>query len=109
MPHTPDGPGIDLQEVATRNRKARTTVAQLIATNPSTSWQHVVDALADTPLLATEVTRFRARLQVMRLHRANLAAAARATLAAHRDGEPEPLSYLRDELTIQGYGLRGRP
>lgn len=109
MPHTPDDPGIDLQEVASRNRKARTTVAQFIATNPSTSWQHVADALADTPLLAAKVTRLRTRLQVMRLHRANLAAAARATLAAHHDGEPEPLSYVRDELTAQGDDLRGRP
>ncbi len=32
----------------------------------------------------------------------NLAAAARATLAADHDGEPDPLYYLRDELHAQG-------
>jgi hypothetical protein len=33
----------------------------------------------------------------------DLAAAALATIAAHQDGEPDPLSYLRDELRAQGY------
>ena len=36
-----------------------------------------------------------------RLDRANLLAAARATIAAHHDGEPDPLAYLRDELNVQ--------
>jgi hypothetical protein len=40
---------------------------------------------------------------------ANLAAAALATLMAHCDGEPDPLCYLRDELSAQGYDInRGR-
>ena len=34
----------------------------------------------------------------MRLDRANLLAAIRAALAAARDGEADPLAYLRDEL-----------
>ena len=29
---------------------------------------------------------------------ANLQAVMRTTLAAHADGEPDPLSYLRDEV-----------
>ena len=32
----------------------------------------------------------------------DLVAAARATLAAADDGEPDPLYYLRDELQAQG-------
>jgi hypothetical protein len=32
------------------------------------------------------------------MDRANLLAAMRATLAAHADGDPDPLWYLRDEL-----------
>jgi hypothetical protein len=34
----------------------------------------------------------------VRLDRANLLAAIRACLAAHADGEPDPLGYLRAEL-----------
>jgi hypothetical protein len=43
-----------------------------------------------------------------RLDRANLAAAALASIAAQHDGEPDPLSYLRDELRAQGYDPGGR-
>ena len=45
-----------------------------------------------------EVTRLSAELDRTRLDRANLRAAMRATLAAHADGEPDPMWYLRDEL-----------
>ena len=52
----------------------------------------------------------RERLTAVRLDRANLAAAGRATIAAYHDGEPDPLSYLRDELHAQGFSTeRGRP
>lgn len=47
----------------------------------------------------TEVTRLRRSLAAVRLRYADLLAAARATMAADRDGEPDPLEYLRDELT----------
>jgi hypothetical protein len=33
----------------------------------------------------------------------NLVAAARATLGAATEGEPDPLYYLRDELTATGH------
>jgi hypothetical protein len=56
------------------------------------------NAFSDVPTLAAEVTRLAAELQNTRLDRSNLLAAARATIAAHHDGEPDPLSYLRDEL-----------
>ena len=47
---------------------------------------------------AALVTRLSAERDRARLDRANLRAAMRATLAAHADGEPDPLWYLRDEL-----------
>ncbi|SHN46923.1 hypothetical protein [Cryptosporangium aurantiacum] len=46
-----------------------------------------------------ENTRLRAALTETRLRYAFLLAAARSTLAADRDGEPDPLYYLRDELS----------
>jgi hypothetical protein len=55
------------------------------------------------PALTAEIARLNAELRAVRLDRANLAAAGRATLAASRDGEPDPLSYLRDELAAQGF------
>jgi hypothetical protein len=58
---------------------------------------------ADAPALITEITQLRDGLAHARLDRANLAAAALAAIAAHHDGEPDPLCYLRDELRAQGY------
>jgi hypothetical protein len=40
-------------------------------------------------------------LAVARLRYANLLAAAHATLSAARDGEPDPLDYLAEELAAQ--------
>jgi hypothetical protein len=93
----------DLREVATRNRIARQLAAEFAAQHPADVWQHLAVAFADAPALAAEITGLRARLAGARLDRANLAAAALATIAAHADGEPDPLSYLRDELRAQGY------
>jgi hypothetical protein len=53
------------------------------------------DALADN-------ARLRRALASLRMHYANLLAAARATLTAARDGETNPLAYLVDELAAQG-------
>jgi hypothetical protein len=36
------------------------------------------------------------------MDRANLLAAMRATMAAHADGEPDPLWYVRDALDSEG-------
>jgi hypothetical protein len=68
-------------------------------------WQQLADAFAGTPSLAAEITRLRADLAGASLDRANLAAAGLAAIAAHHDGEADPLSYLRDELRAQGYRL----
>ena len=103
-------PPDDLLEVATRNRIARHTVAGFSAALPTLAdiWRYLDAALADTPALATEITRLQAGLADARLDLANLAAAALATLAAHHDREPDPLSYLRDELRGQGHNIGGR-
>lgn len=58
-------------------------------------------ALADVPVLLAEVERLSRILTWTRTDVANLLAAARATLAADRDGEADPLFYLRDEVDAQ--------
>jgi hypothetical protein len=103
----PRTPASDLQEVTTRNRAVQMIVAGLAADRPAKIWEYLIDALADTPALTAEITQLRALIAEERLDRANLAAAALATISAHRDGEADPLSYLRDELTAQGYQLAG--
>jgi hypothetical protein len=55
-------------------------------------------AIADIPLLLAEIDRLRILTTSARRHFADLLAAARATLAAHRDGEDDPLSYLHDQV-----------
>ena len=64
-------------------------------------WRHLDTALADNLTLSAEVARLNAELAATRLDRANLLAAMRAAIAAHADGEPDPLSYLRDELNAR--------
>jgi hypothetical protein len=97
--HTPRT-RISIQEAMTRNAAARDIVTGLSAAAPTLAeiWQHLERALADVPDLAAELTQLAAQLADTRLDRANLLAAMRATLTAHADGEPDPLSYLRDEL-----------
>lgn len=55
-------------------------------------------ALADIPVLLAELERLGDLLSQTRWDFANLLAAARTTLAAHYEGEPDPLDYLRDEV-----------
>ena len=74
----------DLQEVSTQHDKT------------SSALRAIATALDTIPKLCAEIRRLRARA-------ANLVAAARATLGAHDDGEPDALYYLRDELQAQGY------
>jgi hypothetical protein len=67
--------------------------------NATSALRAISAALGTIPRLAAEIRNLRTRL-------ANLVAAARATLSAHDDGEPDALYYLRDELEAQGYGPR---
>jgi hypothetical protein len=97
--HTPD----DMQEARNDGPTARYGPKSITVRFPADLWRQLVAAFADTPDLATELTRLRAQVADARLGRANLAAAALATIAAHSDGEPDPLSYLRDELDAQGF------
>jgi predicted DNA-binding ribbon-helix-helix protein len=95
---------IDHREVTTRSNTARHMVARLSTAILALAdiWQYIDAALADAPTLSAEVTRLRAELDDMRLDRANLLAAARATIGAYLDGESDPLCYLRDELAARG-------
>lgn len=91
---------LDLQDITTRNRNARHIVTGFSRSLPTLSeaWRYLSAALADTSQLITAVVRQRTDLAAVRLDRANLLAAIRAALAADRDGETDPLGYLRDEL-----------
>lgn len=102
---------INLEEVTTRNATARQVVAGFAITMPTLSeiWRLLNDALNDVPALSAEIARLSAEVQHARLNRANLLAAARATIAAHHEGEPDPLSYLRDELKAYGSDGQRRP
>jgi hypothetical protein len=55
-------------------------------------------AVADVPVMLAEIDRLSQLLTRARRDFADLLAAARATLEAERDGEPNPLAYLRDEV-----------
>jgi hypothetical protein len=61
-------------------------------------WGYLAEALHDVPVLTAEIAGLSDALHIARLDRANLIAAARATMAADHDHEHDPLSYLRDEL-----------
>ena len=88
---------IDILEVLSRNLAARDIVSGFANAMPtlSVAWHHLQAALADTRDLATAVTR----LSAERLRHANALAAMRATIGAQRDGQPDPLYYVRDELS----------
>ena len=90
----------DSTEITTRNDISRDIIAGFAAVTPTLAgvWRLVDTALADLPAVLAELRRMRAELEAVRLDRANLLAAIRATLAAHDEGEPDPLGYLRNEL-----------
>jgi hypothetical protein len=104
-PHPASRP--DLQEALTTNRRARHIATGFAHATPALAdlWQQIGSSLSDVPVLISEITRLDGDLQAVHLNHANLAAAGRATLTASHDGEPDALSYLRDELTAQGFGL----
>lgn len=85
-----DYPDVDLQEVARQHDQAASAMRKLAA------------ALDTIPRLCTEIGRLRTRLACTLADLHNLIAAARATLGAHADGEPDALYYLCDELDAQG-------
>jgi len=56
-------------------------------------------AIADIPVMLAEIQRLHYLLSRARWDFADLLAAARATLDADHDGEADPLTYLRDEVS----------
>src|SRR6266487_6433483 len=113
MPKAPSTLRANLQEVNARADSAQHVITGFSRAIPNLTdlWQQVTHSLTDIPILIGEIDRLGSELAIVRLDRANLAAAGRASLAAYRVGEPDPLSYLRDELDAQGFtaGQRGRP
>lgn len=71
-------------EVTTRNDIARDIIAGFAAVTPTLTgaWRLIDTALADIPAALAELGRTRAELEAVRLGRANLLAAIRATLDA---------------------------
>ncbi len=53
------------------------------------------------PVTRSEIVRYAGLVLLMLYRYQDLVAAARATLAAADDGEPDPLYYIRDELQAQ--------
>lgn len=106
MPDTPRTSPINLLEVTTRAEHAHHIITGFSLAMPTLAdqWHQVDEALSDIPLLAQETSRLRDWLIACRIDRANLAAAGRATITAHRSGDPDPFSYLDDELLAQGFG-----
>ncbi|WP_329251775.1 hypothetical protein OG417_07740 [Actinoallomurus sp. NBC_01490] len=105
MPNAPQHVRIDIQEVRHRNRTAKAILANLSDSIPHlTNLLHYLNiAIDDVPFLVFEVKRLASEVAATRLNLANLVAAAHATLNSHRDEEPDPLYYLRDELSAQGF------
>lgn len=89
-----------LKQITTRNDIARDIIAGFASVTPTLTgvFRFVDAALADMPAVLADLGRLRGELEAVRLDRANLLAAIRATLAADADAEEDPLGYLRDEL-----------
>lgn len=83
---------IDPEAVRVHHRDAETI------RTPAAVWL----AIADLPVLLAEIERLRWVPALTHEWYVNLLAAARATVAADRDGESDPLLYLRDELDAYG-------
>ncbi len=110
MPETNHTSAINLWEVNARADSAQHVIIGFSRAIPNLAdlWQQVTHSLSDIPILIDEISRLQGQLVIVRLRRADLAAAGLATLTAYDDGEPEPLSYLRDELDHQGFGSQRR-
>jgi hypothetical protein len=107
MSETPPPSPINLVKVSTRAEHARHIISGFSLATPALAdlWRQVADALSDVPALTAEVGSLRTWLTACRIDRANLAAAARLTIAAYHNGDLDPLAWLRDELHAQGFGV----
>jgi hypothetical protein len=96
---------VNLQEALTSYTNAMQAIhghliVRLVFHAPATA--AITTALTTIPPLCRETWHLRSRQHLARLDHANLIAAARATIRADHDGEPDPLWYLRDELAARG-------
>ena len=96
---------VHLQEIADTYDQAATAarhsrLSRLWLRTPT--GRTITRALDQIPSLTAQIARLRERLARTLADFGNLTAAARATLGAQRDGEADPLYYLRDELHAQG-------
>jgi hypothetical protein len=81
------------RDITTRNDIARDVIAGFAAVTPTLAgvFRLIDTALADLPAVLADLGRVRAELEAVRLDRANLLAAIRATIAADAEGECDPL------------------
>jgi hypothetical protein len=90
-PDTAHHSDADLQEATTHHDDALRVI------------RPITDALSIIPPLCVEIRQLRRRLAATLNDWHDLIAAAKATLGAQADGEPDPFYYLRDELEAQGH------
>jgi hypothetical protein len=93
----------DLQEAADTYAQATAVARRNPLWRHSPNGREIIRALDLIPALTAQVLRLRDHLARALSDLGNLTAAARATLGAQRDGEHDPLYYLRDELRAQGH------
>jgi hypothetical protein len=105
VPYPPLTERPDLLEAISRNSHARRVVTGFSRATPALAdlWQQIDHSLSDVPILTAQINLLNGQLRAVRLDRANLAAAGRATLAASRDGDHDPLSFLCAELAAQAF------
>jgi hypothetical protein len=84
-------------------RISTTEIRNHISTAQSTACDncgaHAAILTGDIALLLGEITRLHQSLTRARRQAANYEAAIRAAIGAQKDGEHDPIGYLRDELT----------
>jgi hypothetical protein len=85
--------GLGLHVIYARSDHARRIIAGCMSVMPVAAemWKQVDRSLADVPATGAVIARLTAELTDTRMDRANLLAAMRATIAAHADGEADPL------------------
>ena len=102
--------GDGLTAMTIRNDISRDIISGFAAVTPTLAgaWRLNDAALAHLPIALAELGRARAEPEAVRLDRANLLAAIRATLAADAEGDADSLGYLRDELDSPGLPATSR-
>lgn len=95
----------DRYEALRTGQRPRITRRSRCAVHGDLAARHL---LSTVPVLCDELDDLRATLGLAQRDHYDLVAAARATLAAAAEGEPDHLYYLRDELSARGLLPRRR-